>query len=638
MPLACERSHKLTRDEALAKLVRLDGGVTVRLHDTPAILAAMQDQNLFLEDTITTGPDGHAQIVFNGGTTLDLQPQTSLVIRRVGGTTAELGAILISGAVVAKSVPGLQPVSIKTPFGIAELSTRLSEIVLSVDKGVRVAFGEIAFTTPAGDTVPLRIGQGLIEIGGVVVDVGGEVEGLNFDVKKTPKPRNYRLSTAPKMARVRGAGTSWKSAPAESTLQAGDQVRLESPDEGAKVGFEEGGGTLTLSHKGQVDFTPPDDADSETSAADYSIPTGHAKLHLPAAASQKQVTHTMRVAGLPLKVRPTVQKADIEVDSTGDSAQVMVRYGQMTLDGNVRVEAGSKVTVAHGKVVRIEPLTPYSVDVLPHVHTLVYFQATAPAINFKWGDNPNHVAAATVELAKDANFEKVVAAEQVHSTHLILDRLRPDSYYWRVNKDTAHGGTLSFVPEDDEHCADCQYHNVLKDNGGQTVVYFQQKFPEITFEWASCTQASAYNLKVFKDGNFDHPIYSDTHAELQASLSSDTLPEGDYFWFVHSLDPNGQHIKTGRVNALHVAYDNVLTSLHIRSPRPNARLSAHRTLAYGEAALGTELSVNGQTLHLDSKGRFRQRLALEPGEQQVVFRNLVSDGQERVYVRHVTVR
>jgi hypothetical protein len=628
----------------LADLKALRGLVTVQAHGAPSPSAATQ-QPLFLDDTVSTGPDGHATLVFAGGTTLELRPNTSIVIRPVGAASAELGAILLSGEVAAKSPVGARKVSIKTPLGVTTLESRLAEVVLSVDRGLQVVVGEIALVAPGKAKRTLQAGQE-VTVGGLSLAVGGkvsglslsvgsnEVQGLRLGVKKQAPMHTYALLSPRRAAEVQGGGAkAWRAAPERSKVQSGDRVRVSRS--GAQVVFGEGG-SLRLGGRGQVDFTPAAQQLTLGSVADYSVNLGQASLHLPATAN-KELAHTLHVGGKELQVMPTERQADLQIDSRSDQAVMALRFGSVALDPNLRVEAGSKITVSHGRVTKVEPLTPFKVDLLQRTNAVVYVGQKPPALNFIWSGKT--AAAHVLEVARDAEFTEVVAAEKLTRGSLIIDTLEPGRYYWRVDKNNRSRTLLRIVSELSDTCAQCQRTNVVQDTGERTSVFFQEKFPALEMAWQAVPQASGYVLQFFADGAFDRPILRETTAQLSKKFNrQEFLREGRYFWQVLAQDASGKLLQAGKMNPLTVAYDNAVASLVIREPQQRRVIAGKQVLALGEAQLGATVTANDRRLLLDKKGRFRQWLALRPGYNQVVFRSVARDGVERVYVRDVTVR
>ena len=64
------------------------------------------------------GASGHASVEFEGGNRIELRPDTALVIRKAGGSTAQFGAVLLRGGATASSAGRGVLLAIGTPFGL----------------------------------------------------------------------------------------------------------------------------------------------------------------------------------------------------------------------------------------------------------------------------------------------------------------------------------------------------------------------------------------------------------------------------------------------------------------------------------------------------------------------------------------
>ena len=103
-----------------------------------------------------------------------------------------------------------------------------------------------------------------------------------------------------------------------------------------------------------------------------------------------------------------------------------------------------------------------------------------------------------------------------------------------------------------------------------------------------------------------------------------------------ALDASGKAVGASpKTNGLEIAYDNVITDIVIRTPKNGQKISGNKVSTNGEVALGTRLYINGKQAGTDSKGRFKDTVALAGGERTIVYRSQASDGVQRFYVREV---
>ena len=92
------------------------------------------------------------------------------------------------------------------------------------------------------------------------------------------------------------------------------------------------------------------------------------------------------------------------------------------------------------------------------------------------------------------------------------------------------------------------------------------------------------------------------------------------------------------MNSLEIAYDNAIVDLALREPSPYEKTHAGYIITRGEVQLGAKLFVNGKRADLDEKGRFRERIEIRMGDNEISYHTVATDGIDRFYVRHVLRR
>jgi hypothetical protein len=264
----------------------------------------------------------------------------------------------------------------------------------------------------------------------------------------------------------------------------------------------------------------------------------------------------------------------------------------------------------------------------------VYYEKKVPPINFDWSGEAGGKDA-LVEIATDKDFKQVTAAEQMSRSNLVLDGLQPGKLYWRVGGEAGKRGLVQFLEEASNDCANCKRTNMIEDTGEKTVVYYQQALPAIILKWKETAGATQYSLKVFADGEFDTPLVDEKVTDVKRAFDAGRFAEGKYYWLVTGLDKAGKELATGRMNSLQITYDNAITALVIRTPKPNAKVSGGSVTTTGEAEIGAKVYVNGKRIDVDDNGRFSESVALKPGPNQLVYRAVAADGVERYYTREV---
>lgn len=618
-------------DKPAAHCSKRQGKVTVSEQQRAQDLA--QGEKIYNDQVVTTGNDGRATLVFVGGQVIELQPNTSLVVRRGGGATAQFGAVLISGAMRVDGRGATVAFDVGTPFGLVMLDVGGAQIEVNSATGISVLVGAISLVGETGSSTTINAGQ-TMSIDGVVIDLRKKQEEA-----VTLEPMTFLLLSSSKQVRVRRAGEQeWKRPDKRETLATGDAVRT-GRGTGTQVRFDE---RAELSLGPQTEVTFGDGLKgTDKQQAKYAIAGGDATLVMTKEGEQ-DIAHEVAVVGQPVRIAPGAQRADVHVQSVqGGKANLEVRLGQVVLADGTVIGAGNKVELAsdatHGAV---QPLAQTSLELAVGSSASIYYSGgSLPPVAFSWKPETEQ-ATQRFELARDNGFQKIVLAEQVSGGRFVYDRLASGRFYWRVqNKEGWQRGTYSVDrKEASGDCPNCKRTNTIDDTGEQTVVYFQKRLPAIALRWAAEKGAKSYRLKVFADGALDTPMVDETVSDLKFSFEGGRFGEGRYFWLVAATDAGGKTLRQGRMNTLEIAYDNAVVDLAIRSPQANERVSGASLVVRGEVALGTKLRVNAKKVDIDRQGRFRERVPLSKGRNDIIFHTLAGDGVERFYVHPVVRR
>jgi hypothetical protein len=116
------------------------------------------------------------------------------------------------------------------------------------------------------------------------------------------------------------------------------------------------------------------------------------------------------------------------------------------------------------------------------------------------------------------------------------------------------------------------------------------------------------------------------------SLPENSLGEGRYLWSVTPLDAKGGELKGGRMNKLHMTFDNGVAALSIKTPK-NGDPGGRSVKTSGVVPVGSKLFINGRAVELDEHARFDASVSPLPGGR-LVYR-LVTGGAESWTVRTV---
>jgi hypothetical protein len=613
---------------AVARVSSAQGDVT---RERQAVRSAADVGAQLVEgDVVATGERSSAAVTFDeSGTVISLDSSTALVIRRASPTATRLGAVLLKGSVRAAGKPGGVRFSIGTPYGLAELGGEPTESAVSVSaqEGLRVLLGTIELVAADGKRTRVEAGGGVSPTGVVVPLPSRPVITL--------APFAIMVAADPRQVQIRPAGAAdWKPASRAQPMASGDAVRtrraagtrvqvgpraavsLQADSELALRGSETVGGSLR---------------------ARWALGAGLATFEVERGEGPSPV-HEVQVGSETVVVEPGPSGARVEVRSSGaGQGRVTVRQGHALLASGLRVEAGDVVDVGPAGSSAPRPLAATQVELHAGHNAAVYYAGDLPAVRLSWAglaDGPYDV-----ELAADRGFTAPSWHERLTSDGVVLDRMRPGRWFWRVRTGAGTSAqSFTLEPDRDVGCKTCKHANVIDENGENTVVYFQKVLPAITLRWPPVSGAARYRPRVFADGAFDEPLLEGSVSETSWTLPVGKLGAGRYFWLVQAVAVDGHEVAPGRINGLAISHDNAALDLEVSSPEPEATTDEATTTTTGEVRPGTRVWVNGLPAAVDRGGRFEVVLRLAAGDNTVVYRTLGQDGTERYYLRRVRRR
>lgn len=602
---------------ALAQLEGPTGPVTLEREGSkrPA-----QAEALFAKDAVETGVDGTAVVRLGGDRLVELGAEGRFELDGEGpNVTLNVVRGLVLTRVPARPAGAPPPaddvvLTITTPFGITRVgAASLSMTVDDSSATVDVKVGEIELVSKGGDVSKVGPGrQGTLgtprELPLLTMNLvveGGRAELKAKDAKGfVPlNPRKLPTLASGDTVRVKAGavGLSGDGAGARYTLRGGGEATVGETRRGA--GREQAGLELK---KGELEVSAPA---SQSTRLDLG---GGVAL---VSAQGGQFVARRGATGLEVEALT----GDVALEREGQPA-VLVPAGSSALadkKGQVAVREAPRETVA-----------------LPARGARLYHSGLKK-VSLTW-EPAEGGGDYRVQVASDANFEKVVRDGVVHDPFISMPALAKGTWFWRVWRgDAKHAeGSVSFAPE--ARAQDLsRLKNVVPDGPETTTIFFQDKPPVVTFTWKAEEGAAQYAVKVYREGQLASPVAERTVGELSVALPENTLVEGKYLWSVTPLDAKGGETRGGRMNKLLMVYDNAVPSLVIKTPRngdpggPSVRVS-------GVAPFGARLFVNGKPIALDEKARFDSSVAPFPGGR-VIFR-LVQGGAEAYTVRTVRGR
>jgi ferric-dicitrate binding protein FerR (iron transport regulator) len=604
--------------KSLAQLELPQGQVTLeRDGKTRAALA----EPLFPGDAIETGEDSSAQLRFSGDRVVELGAEGRFEIGLDGSgvmLNVARGLVLSRVKATAGNEEGEVLVTISTPFGLTRIGS--AELSLKVDESsadVEVKLGEIELVSRSGEVTKLGAGKkGLLGEARELPEIA-----LSVVVSSTGKGE-LKTKNAKSFVPINP-----KKPPA---LKAGDVVRVK---EGRLSLAPEGSATrLSLLKGAEVGIVESRKGPGKEATA-LDVKKGELEVSAPRGQSTRVVVGGMTLVsdlGGQYSLRRTGTGFDVEA-LAGDVT--IEREGQPALV----VPGGQSAVVPLKGEVAVRPASREGV-VLPSRSGLRVFHQNLKQVSVTWDDEGADTAGWRVQVSSDAAFTNVVRDGVVHDNFFTVPVPSKGSWYWRVFKgeqEQAKGS--AFFAAEPRSVDLSRLKNVVPEGAETTTIFFQDKDkpPVVTFTWAKAEAAAKYAVKVYREGQLSTPVAERTVAEHQVALPENTLLEGKYLWSVTPLDAKGAELKGGRMNKLHLVFDNAVSSLAIKAPR-NGDAGGKSINAVGIAPVGSKLFINGKSVALDEQARFDTSVSPASGGR-VIFR-LLHAGGESYTVRTVRGR
>ncbi|MFT3710098.1 MAG: hypothetical protein QM817_20900 [Archangium sp.] len=577
---------------------------------------AAKAEPLFVGDVIDTGADSTANLRFGGDRVVELGPDGRF---EVGEDGAGVSLNVVDGLVLTrvKNTPAQEEgsvlVTISTPFGLtrvgsAELSLKVKDGAADVD----VKFGEIE----------------LINKNGEVQKLGAGKKGFLGQVRELPEiPLTIVVTAGKAELKAKDSKTFVAINPKKlPALKAGDTVRVKdgrfalAPEgsstrvvllKGTEVGIVEarkglGGDATALDvQKGELEVAAPPGQSTRVGVAPG--------LTL---VSDLGGQFTLRRTGSGFDIDALA--GDVKIEREGEAPQTVPggQSASVPLKGKPAVRAANKEAIV---------LPPKNVRL---------FHSGLKKISLAWDDDD--AKEWRFQLATDPGFTTLVRDGIVHDPFVSVP-VTGKGWFWRVlkpdGKTEASKGSVTFAAE--PKTADLsRVKNEVRAGSETTTIHFQDKDkpPMVTFLWNKEEGAAKYVVKVYREGQLSSTVAERTVTDEQVSLPENTLAEGNYLWSVTPLDGKGGELKGGRMNKLHMTFDNGVAALAIKTPR-NGDAGGKTVKTSGLVPVGAKLFINGRAVELDEHARFDTSVSPLAGGR-LVYR-LVTGGAESWTVRTV---
>lgn len=540
-------------------------------------------------DVVITGPEASARLTLRDGREVELGSNARLL---VGGSSGSVVLELGRGIVLARVPRGASGPSVvlelKTPYGLTRLNPG-SEAEVDADSGrVEVRLGSVAFL--GADGARLEAGEGQQVLAGA----GGAPRVEPLAPVRVLRAMEIVLRTGGPGVQVRTRGTArWRTAPAKGTdLSEGDAVRTSR----SRAVLAVGEGELALERGSEV-VLGRIEGEAGLAHVDLQLARGALAMRSPEKPGQQ-----LQVDGLELESRG---RGLAQVRRTREGLEVEVVTGTFALSGGgeqTEVHGGSKVRLASAtSAVAVAPMTAPALR-LPARRGHRVLHGGLREVALGW-DHPGPVQ---VEVASDAEFERILLAGRVDADFVQVPVPARGSLHWRARDREGREvgrGSASFGPERPPRTR-ARRNNEVPEGAQRTTVFFQSQVPALTFVWAEDRSAANYRLQLFKEGELAKPLLERSAKSTRLALEPGALVEGRYLWNVTPLAATGRALRGGRMSRLELTYDNAVPELVVETPKPGASVERGAVRTSGVAPVGSSLRVNGRRVETDAKGRF----------------------------------
>ncbi|MDY7232561.1 hypothetical protein [Hyalangium rubrum] len=604
----------------LATLTQVQGQVSVQ-HGVETRPGAL-NQPLYQGDTLVTGPTSAAKVRYVNGVEVQVSENSRF---RINGTPGALTLELEEGRIVSTAPKDAETgLTVTGRFGRAELITA-SELVLDLRSArprLTLEYGEIRVIDPEGETIPLVVAQ-----------------ELELPVRKPKQAEEIPFMRATEIVFVLKSQNG-KARVRDSQQAAFTEVSSDQPRElGAGASFEvPAQATARLSSSELQVNLEGDTAGTLTAASrqgeqrSYALQLSRGKAQLQFAPGQHSLKLTDAQGSVELKVN---EQSAISVSHPQEGSRVTVLTGQVELlaDGKSTVlKAGEGVNRSATAAQQGAPDTTPAL-VLPANAKVRVFSDTVSEAGIRVPEATS--GPLRVEVAGEPAFREPLLAGRVGENWVRIAPPAKGELHWRFLSEDGTPraqGSARFQPDRGLSSLSGKSPRAeVLETGLKASIYFQGAAPSLHFNFDAREGARSYRFRIFRANDPQRPLLERAASRTEFTLEPGALGEGNYLWYVAALGAGGEELSGGRMNKLELVYDNARRGLAISRPKPGERVGRGDVPLEGVAPVGSRLSVNGQPVALDAKGRFSQRL---PSAQVLVFR-LLSDQGEAYWVRNL---
>jgi hypothetical protein len=322
----------------------------------------------------------------------------------------------------------------------------------------------------------------------------------------------------------------------------------------------------------------------------------------------------LEVPGGEIRARAGSSGGRASVDVERDRTRVRSLLGAVDLTGKNgtrgSVTAGERAELTHSGRLRILDEAPARAEVVIAAgeSPVVHDPRPPTAVGIRFGSACT--GEGIVEVSASASFRgDLVVSKGREQANVRLDR-RPAVHHYRVRCIEQGGladratidGTIRVVR--DEATRDLPRAaptNTVDADGRRYTVLYQNRLPQLTFQWPGTSDSGPYTLHVAPERGQAQTFDS---SEPTYRARAGELDEGTYEYYFQGASTRS------KASVLRIEFDNAAPSASLQLPSVSQAWRGDSVEVAGTALPGSEVSVDGAAVPLDRQGRFSTAVKL----------------------------
>jgi ferric-dicitrate binding protein FerR (iron transport regulator) len=332
----------------------------------------------------------------------------------------------------------------------------------------------------------------------------------------------------------------------------------------------------------------------------------------------------LEVPGGELRARAGASGSRAAIAVGRDRTRVRALLGAVALTTRTgtrgEVTAGERSELTHDGRILILDEAPARADlVVPAGESPVIHDPRPPtAVGIRFGGTC--AGEGIIEVSASAGFRgELVVSKGSGQANVRIDQ-RPAVHHYRVrcieqgglaDRAAAHGAIRVVRDAGTRELPRAAPVNTVDADGRRYTVLYQNRLPQITFQWPGTSDKGPYRLHLVPEKGQEQVFASKSPTHR---LPAGELDEGTFQYFFEGASTRS------KTSVLRIDFDNAAPSASVRLPGVNQSWSGGTLEVAGMALPDSEVSVDGVAVPLDRQSRFSTRVALPIASGSVAVR------------------